>query len=215
LFIEVFSPHLYSHSPVFPEKLTPTPTQSRPTQQPIQPHHIPHSHFDPMMSQIHFGHMLSQINPSNIPSNVSSNVPSNVPLHDHNPRHRIHHPGYSIGGLGSHHDVDLNLAGEDKLIQEVILKSIQQAKVEEDVRKEEEKRQKEKEAKIKEVQEFLKAAAEDKTEKPSQSVLEDWMVDEPEEEYNEDFDYADEGDAGNDQYYEEEVQDQDPVETDH
>jgi len=41
------------------------------------------------------------------------------------------------------------------------------------------------------------------------------MVDEPEEEYNEDFDYADEGDAGNDQYYEEEVQDQDPVQTDH
>jgi len=38
------------------------------------------------------------------------------------------------------------------------------------------------------------------------------MVDEPEDEYNEDFDYAD---GGTEDYYEDEVQDQDPVETDH
>jgi len=197
------SPHLYTLNPIFPDKLTPTPTQSKPTQQPMT-QQLPHAHFDPMTSQIHFGHMVSQYNPSNIP------------FHDHNPRHRPHHPGYTVGGLGSYHEMDLNLVGEDKQIQEVILKSIQQAKIEEDVRKEEEKKQKEKEAKIKEVQDFLNAAPQDKTDKPAQPVLEEWMVDEPEEEeYNEDFDYVDEGDAGNDQYYEEEVQDQDPVETDH
>jgi len=135
------NPQLYTQSPVFPDKLTtPTPTQQRPTHQPIAfvspsvSQHYPHSHFDPMMSQFNIGHILSSFNPSHIP------------MQDPNFRHRLHHGG---GPGSAHGDIELNLAGEDKQIQEVILKSIQQAKAEEETRKQEEKNNKKKKLKLK------------------------------------------------------------------
>jgi len=103
------------------------------------------------------------------------------------------------GGGGFSHN-------EDEMLQEVLLMSLKEAKVQEEKKKEEEKKKKDYEDKVKEIQEFMRSSQKDSetTKKPDAAEI-DEDYDYNEDEYNEEFDYADqqEGDENITEYNEE------------